>query len=93
MLEALPAVCHLPEADYLNDIQGFHHPGHYGILAALHAAGIARGRLIIDPGSATSEQQPEPLLTALAGIGELKARLGVPIMVRHWGHCRSPVPD
>jgi dihydropteroate synthase type 2 len=51
-------------------------------LAALQAAGIARDRLIIDPGLGYFlGSNPEPSLTALTGIRELKARFGVPVMV------------
>lgn len=51
-------------------------------LAELQAAGIARDRLIIDPGLGYFlGSNPEPSLTALAGIGELRARFGVPVMV------------
>jgi dihydropteroate synthase type 2 len=110
-------------AAYLNDIQGFRHPGLYGTLAAsgcrlvvmhslqrtgpatrvatdpaaiwagarrfftgrlaaLQTAGIHRGRLIIDPGLGYFlGSNPEPSLKALAGIRELKARFGVPVLV------------
>jgi dihydropteroate synthase type 2 len=110
-------------AAYLNDIQGFPHPGLYGALsasgcklvvmhsvqqagpatrvvtdpagiwagacrffqrrlAALEAAGIRRDRLIIDPGLGYFlGSNPEPSLRALAGIRELKARFGVPVLV------------
>jgi dihydropteroate synthase type 2 len=51
-------------------------------LAELQAAGIPRDRLIIDPGLGYFlGSNPEPSLTALAGIGELKARFGVPVLV------------
>lgn len=110
-------------AAYLNDIQGFPHPGLYdtlaasrcrlvvmhsvqrtgpatrvvtdpaaiwasvgrffaGRLAALQSAGITRDRLIIDPGLGYFlGSTPEPSLAVLAGIGELKARFGVPVLV------------
>jgi dihydropteroate synthase type 2 len=110
-------------ATYLNDVQGFPHPGLYGMLAAsgcrlvvmhsvhrtgpatrevtdaaaiwagvgrffarrlaaLQSAGITRDRLIIDPGLGYFlGSNPEPSLAALAGIGELKARFGVPVLV------------
>jgi dihydropteroate synthase type 2 len=110
-------------ATYLNDVQGFPHPGLYGTLAAsgcrlvvmhsvqrtgpatrvvtdpaaiwagvgrffagrlaaLQSAGITRDRLIIDPGLGYFlGSNPEPSLAALAGIGELKARFGVPVLV------------
>jgi dihydropteroate synthase type 2 len=51
-------------------------------LAELEAAGIAKDRLIIDPGLGYFlGSTPGPSITALAGIGELKARFGVPVMV------------
>ena len=51
-------------------------------LTALEAAGIVRDRLVIDPGLGYFlGSNPEPSLTALAGIAELKARFGVPVMV------------
>ena len=51
-------------------------------LTALEAAGIARDRLVIDPGLGYFlGSNPEPSLSALAGIAELKARFGVPVMV------------
>jgi dihydropteroate synthase len=53
-----------------------------GRLAALQAAGIARDRLIIDPGLGYFlGSNPEPSLAALARIGDLKARFGVPVLV------------
>jgi dihydropteroate synthase type 2 len=108
---------------YLNDIQGFPHPGLYdtlaasgsrlvvmhsvqrtgaatrmvtdpaavragidrffaGRLAALQAAGITRDRLVIDPGLGYFlGSNPEPSLAVLAGIEDLKARFGVPVLV------------
>jgi dihydropteroate synthase type 2 len=110
-------------ATYLNDVQGFPHPGLYGTLAAsgcrlvvmhsvhrtgpatrvvtdpaaiwagvgrffagrlaaLQSAGISRDRLIIDPGLGYFlGSNPEPSLAALAGIEDLKARFGVPVLV------------
>lgn len=51
-------------------------------LAALQAAGIGRDRLIIDPGLGYFlGSTPEPSLTALAGIRELKDAFGVPVLV------------
>jgi dihydropteroate synthase type 2 len=45
-------------------------------------AGFASDRLIIDPGLGYFlGSNPEPSLAALAGIGELKARFGVPVLV------------
>ena len=53
-----------------------------GRLDALQAAGITRDRLIIDPGLGYFPgSTPEPSLAALTGIGELKARFGVPVLV------------
>jgi dihydropteroate synthase type 2 len=51
-------------------------------LTALEAAGISSDRLVIDPGLGYFlGSNPEPSLTALAGIAELKDRFGVPVMV------------
>ena len=51
-------------------------------LAALQAAGIGRDRLIIDPGLGYFlGSTPGPSLAALAGIRELKATFGVPVLV------------
>jgi dihydropteroate synthase type 2 len=51
-------------------------------LAALQAAGIARDRLIIDPGLGYFlGSTPGPSLAALAGIRELKNAFGVPVLV------------
>jgi dihydropteroate synthase type 2 len=51
-------------------------------LAALRAAGIGGDRLIIDPGLGYFlGSGPEPSLTALAGIRELKDTFGVPVLV------------
>jgi dihydropteroate synthase type 2 len=51
-------------------------------LAALHAAGVSRERLIIDPGLGYFlGSTPGPSLTALAGIRELKDTFGVPVLV------------
>ena len=53
-----------------------------GRLAALQAAGITRDQLIIDPGLGYFlGSNAEPSLAALTGIGELKARFGVPVLV------------
>jgi dihydropteroate synthase type 2 len=110
-------------AAYLNDIQGFPHPGLYGTLAAatcrlvvmhsvqqagpatrvvtdpaatwagigqfftgrlaaLQAAGVPRDRLIIDPGLGYFlGSNPGPSLAALAGIRDLRARFGLPVLV------------
>ena len=51
-------------------------------IAALERAGIARGRLIIDPGMGFFlSSRPQASLRALAGIGRLKRRFGLPVMV------------
>jgi dihydropteroate synthase type 2 len=51
-------------------------------LGALEAAGISRDRLIIDPGLGYFlGRTPEPSLTALAGIRELKDAFGLPVLV------------
>lgn len=51
-------------------------------LAALEAAGISRERLIIDPGLGYFlGSNPEPSVTVIAGLGRLKARFGVPVLV------------
>jgi dihydropteroate synthase type 2 len=51
-------------------------------LAALKAAGIGRDRLVIDPGLGYFlGSTPEPSLTALAGIRELKDTFGVPVLL------------
>jgi dihydropteroate synthase type 2 len=51
-------------------------------LAALEAAGIARDRLIVDPGLGYFlGSNAEPSLRALASVRRLKARFGVPVLV------------
>ena len=51
-------------------------------LAALQAAGIGKDRLVIDPGLGYFlGSTPGPSLAALAGIRELKAAFGVPVLV------------
>jgi dihydropteroate synthase type 2 len=51
-------------------------------LAALQAAGVARDRLIIDPGLGFFlGSNPEPSLAVLARLGELRARFGVPVLI------------
>jgi dihydropteroate synthase type 2 len=52
-----------------------------GRLAALREAGISRDRLIIDPGLGYFlGSTPGPSLAVLAGIRELKAAFGVPVL-------------
>jgi dihydropteroate synthase type 2 len=51
-------------------------------LAALERAGIARERLIIDPGMGFFlSSRPEASLRALAGIADLKREFGLPVLV------------
>ena len=51
-------------------------------LAALQAAGVERERLILDPGLGYFlGSNPEPSLTVLAGIRQLKARFDLPVLV------------
>jgi dihydropteroate synthase type 2 len=51
-------------------------------VAALEAAGIARERLILDPGMGFFlGDTPEPSLRVLARIGELRERHGLPLLV------------
>ena len=51
-------------------------------IAGLEAAGIARQRLILDPGMGFFlSTRPEASLRALAGIARLKARFGLPVLV------------
>jgi dihydropteroate synthase type 2 len=51
-------------------------------LAALEAAGIARERLVVDPGLGFFlGANPEPSVAVLAAIGRLRARLGLPVLV------------
>jgi dihydropteroate synthase type 2 len=51
-------------------------------LAALQAAGIGRDRLVVDPGLGHFlGSTPGPSLAVLAGIRELKAAFGVPVLV------------
>ncbi|MGP3966115.1 dihydropteroate synthase [Streptomyces sp. 6N223] len=51
-------------------------------LAALQAGGVARHRLVIDPGLGYFlGSTPEPSLAVLAGLRHLRARFGVPVLV------------
>jgi dihydropteroate synthase type 2 len=51
-------------------------------VAALEEAGIARQRLILDPGMGFFlSSRPEASLRALAGIGRLKREFGLPVLV------------
>lgn len=52
-----------------------------GRLAALAAAGIPMDRIVIDPGLGYFlGSNPEPSLRVLAGLGEFRARFGVPVL-------------
>jgi dihydropteroate synthase len=51
-------------------------------LAALEASGIARDRLILDPGMGFFlSSRPEASLRVLAGVSRLKRQFGLPVMV------------
>jgi len=51
-------------------------------LTALQAAGIQQDRLILDPGLGFFlGANPEPSLAVLGGLGHLKARFGLPVLV------------
>jgi dihydropteroate synthase type 2 len=51
-------------------------------IAALEGAGVARERLILDPGMGFFlSDRPEASLRALAGIGRLKRAFGLPVLV------------
>ncbi|HZU88756.1 MAG TPA: dihydropteroate synthase, partial [Stellaceae bacterium] len=51
-------------------------------IAALEGAGVARERLILDPGMGFFlSERPEASLRALAGIGRLKRAFGLPVLV------------
>ena len=51
-------------------------------IAALEGAGVARSRLILDPGMGFFLSiRPEASLRALAGIGRLRARFGLPVLI------------
>jgi dihydropteroate synthase type 2 len=51
-------------------------------LTALEGAGIDRDRLIIDPGMGYFlGSTPEPSLAVMAGLGKLKERFGVPVLI------------
>ena len=51
-------------------------------LAALERAGIARERLILDPGMGFFlSSRPEASLRVLAGLGRLKSEFGLPVLV------------
>jgi len=51
-------------------------------IAALRGAGIARERLVLDPGMGFFlSTRPEASLRALVGIGALKAEFGLPVLI------------
>jgi len=51
-------------------------------LAALHAAGIAHERLVVDPGLGFFlGANPEPSIAMLGAIGRLRANFGAPVLV------------
>ncbi|WP_328519265.1 dihydropteroate synthase [Kribbella sp. NBC_00359] len=51
-------------------------------IAALEAAGVARDRLILDPGLGYFlGSTPEPSLTVLGNLSRLKARYGLPVLI------------
>jgi dihydropteroate synthase type 2 len=51
-------------------------------VAALNSAGIARNRIIVDPGMGLFVgNKPEVSLTILRGLGRLKAALGLPLLI------------
>jgi len=51
-------------------------------LAALHAAGIAHERLVVDPGLGFFlGANPEPSIAVLGAIGRLRANFGAPVLV------------
>jgi len=51
-------------------------------IGALTGAGVARERLILDPGMGYFlGSSPEPSILALSGLAELRARFGLPILV------------
>ena len=53
-----------------------------GRLAALEAAGVARGRLILDPGMGFFlGTDPETSVTVLRRLGDLKRHFGLPLLV------------
>lgn len=67
-----------PEGDILDHISRFFEAR----IAALEAAGIARSRLVLDPGMGFFlGPMPATSLAVLARFGELKARFGLPIFI------------
>ncbi len=69
---------HVPPAEILDRI----HRLFDARLAALEAAGVARDRLILDPGMGFFlGSDPQASFAVLRGLGALKARYGLPILV------------
>jgi dihydropteroate synthase type 2 len=67
-----------PEGDIVDHISRFFEAR----IAALEAAGIARARLVLDPGMGFFlGPTPAASLAVLARLGELKARFGLPVLV------------
>ncbi|MGB3811454.1 MAG: dihydropteroate synthase [Parvibaculum sp.] len=67
-----------PSGDILDHVSRFFEAR----IAALADAGIARDRLILDPGMGFFlGSTPRPSLEVLARLGELKARFGLPLLV------------
>lgn len=67
-----------PEGDILDHISRFFEAR----LAALEAAGVARARIVLDPGMGFFlGPTPAPSLAVLARLGELKVRFGLPVLV------------
>ncbi|MGK2740593.1 dihydropteroate synthase [Tepidicaulis sp. LMO-SS28] len=67
-----------PEGDILDHISSFFEAR----VAALEAAGIARTRLILDPGMGFFlGSAPEVSIRALSQIGKLKERFGMPLLI------------
>lgn len=67
-----------PQGDIIDHISRFFEAR----IAALEAAGVARTRLILDPGMGFFiGPTPATSLAVLAGIGELKARFTLPVLI------------
>ena len=67
-----------PDGDMLQHVKRFFDTR----LSALEQAGIARDRLVIDPGMGFFlGNRPEASLAVLAGLAELKAAFGLPLLV------------
>lgn len=67
-----------PEGDILDHISRFFEAR----LKALEAGGVARGQFILDPGMGFFlGNRPEPSIRALAMVGRLKERFGLPVLI------------